>query len=79
MKKINMSSIDAECMYFCMQFHSFQVACCLKPNMLNASGFGQVLSKCQARGEPPFATPASPWDDPRRCGYLRDEICTLSY
>ena len=36
-----MSLIDAECMYFCMQFHSLQVACCLKPNMLNASGFSQ--------------------------------------
>ena len=34
-----MSLIDAECVYFCMQFHSLQVACCLKPNMLNASGF----------------------------------------
>ena len=26
-----------------------------------------------------FAAPASPWNDPRQCGYLRDEICTLSY
>ena len=35
--------------------------------------------KAPARFRAPCATPASLQDDPRQCGYLRDQICTLCY